>query len=77
MSRKWKLRYFTHEGELVPTPEEAALNLQQQAVEAKQQAVEAQQQLSDTELRLQNEQERSQRLAEYLRSQGIDPDNLS
>jgi Putative restriction endonuclease len=78
-----KLRYFTSEGDLVPTPEEAALISQQQAIEAQQQAVAAQQQavaaqqqLSDAELRLQQEQERSQRLAEYLRSQGIDPDNL-
>ncbi|MBD2488096.1 Uma2 family endonuclease [Aulosira sp. FACHB-615] len=39
-----KLRYFTPEGDLVPTPEEAALNLQQQAIAAYQQAVEAQQQ---------------------------------
>jgi Uma2 family endonuclease len=71
-----KLRYFTSEGKLVPTPEEAALAAKQQAVAAQQQAVEVQQQLCDAELRLQQEQARSQRLAEYLRSQGIDPDNL-
>ncbi|BAY19096.1 hypothetical protein NIES21_49550 [Anabaenopsis circularis NIES-21] len=39
-----KLRYFTPEGDLVPTPEEAALTLQNQAIAAYQQAVEAQQQ---------------------------------
>jgi Uma2 family endonuclease len=39
-----KLRYFTSEGDLVPTPEEAALTSQQEAIAAQQQAVEAQQQ---------------------------------
>jgi Uma2 family endonuclease len=39
-----KLRYFTPDGDLVPTPEEAALAAQQQALAAQQQTLEAQQQ---------------------------------
>jgi Uma2 family endonuclease len=46
-----KLRYFTSEGTLVPTPEEAALQAQSQ---------------------LQQERERAERLAEKLRSLGIE-----
>ncbi|MBD2449422.1 Uma2 family endonuclease [Nostoc sp. FACHB-152] len=46
-----KLRYFTAEGALVPTPEEAALQAQSQ---------------------LQQERERAERLAERLRSLGIE-----
>ncbi|WP_414578342.1 Uma2 family endonuclease [Anabaena sp. CCY 9402-a] len=79
-----KLRYFTADGDLVPTPEEVAIAIQQQASETQQQLSEVQQQLSEaqqqvsgTELRLQQEQERSHRLVEYLRSLGVDPDSLS
>ncbi|WGV25480.1 Uma2 family endonuclease [Halotia branconii] len=79
-----KLRYFTFDGELVPTPEEAAMEAQQAAIEAQQiaiemqqTAIEAQQQVSQTELRLEEEQQRSQRLAEHLRSLGVDPDSLN
>ncbi|MEH2444694.1 MAG: hypothetical protein V7K18_02595 [Nostoc sp.] len=57
-----KLRYFTPDGNLVPTPEEAAI---------------AAQQASEAQLRLEQEQLRSQRLAEYLRSLGVNPDSLS
>ncbi|MEH2361255.1 hypothetical protein [Nostoc sp.] len=57
-----KLRYFTPDGDLVPTPEEAAIAAQQQALEA--------------QLQLEQEHQRAERLAEYLRSQGVDPDNL-
>jgi Uma2 family endonuclease len=72
-----KLRYFTPDGDLVPTPEEAAIAAQQQASEAQQQASEAQQQASEAQLRLEQEQMRSQRLAERLRSLGVDPNSLS
>ncbi|MBD2388190.1 Uma2 family endonuclease [Cylindrospermum sp. FACHB-282] len=65
-----KLRYFTSDGDLVPTPEEAAMAAQQQASAAQQQA-------SAAELRLEQEQMRSQKLAAHLRSLGVDPDNLS
>ncbi|VXD15089.1 conserved hypothetical protein [Planktothrix serta PCC 8927] len=47
-----KLRYFTPEGDIVPTPEEAALQAQNRANEA---------------------QNRAERLAEQLRSLGIEP----
>ena len=47
-----KLRYFTPEGDLVPTPEEAALQAENRANEA---------------------QNRAKRLAEQLRSLGIEP----
>jgi Uma2 family endonuclease len=50
-----KLRYFTVDGQLVPTPDEAE-QLQRQRADIQQQ--------------------RAEQLAEYLRSQGIDPDNL-
>ncbi|NJR74746.1 MAG: Uma2 family endonuclease [Scytonema sp. CRU_2_7] len=58
-----KLRYFTSQGDLVPTPEEAA--------------IEAQQQVSETELLLEQEQRRSQLLAQQLRTLGIDPQSLT
>jgi Uma2 family endonuclease len=72
-----KLRYFTLDGDLVPTPEEAAIAEQQRASQAEQRALEAQQQASQAELHLQQEQMRSQRLAEQLRSLGIDPESLT
>jgi Uma2 family endonuclease len=72
-----KLRYFTPEEVLVPTPEESALIAQQKAMEAEQQATEAQQQATEAQLRLEQEQMRSQQLAEHLRSLGVDPDSLS
>jgi Uma2 family endonuclease len=54
-----KLRYFTPEGDLVPTPEEAALQAENRANEAQNRANEA--------------QNRAKRLAEQLRSLGIEP----
>jgi Uma2 family endonuclease len=53
-----KLRYFTAEGILVPTPEEVALQ--------------AQLELERQTLELQRERERAERLAERLRSLGIE-----
>ena len=41
-----KLRYFTSEGELVPTPEEAAIKIQKEAQAAHNQAIEVEQQLT-------------------------------
>ncbi|MCY7382437.1 MAG: Uma2 family endonuclease [Microcoleus sp.] len=55
-----KLRYFTPDGELVATPEEAALQAQQQAAQAQEQAAQA--------------QERVERLANQLRALGIEPE---
>ena len=59
-THKGKLRYFSPDGELVPTPEEAALQAQQQAEQAQQQAEQAQQ--------------RADRLADQLRALGIEPE---
>lgn len=50
-----QLRYFTAEGNLVPTPEEAALQAQRHVDVA---------------------QQRAEKLAEYLRSLGIDPESV-
>ncbi|MEH1784748.1 MAG: Uma2 family endonuclease [Nostoc sp.] len=72
-----KLRYFTPNGNLVPTPEEAAIAAQQQASVAQQQASVAQQQAFEAQLQLEQERLRSQRLAERLRSLGVNPDSLS
>jgi len=54
-----QLRYFTADGTLVPTPAEAALLAQQQAELSQKQAQQAQQQ--------------ADRLADYLRTLGVDP----
>jgi Uma2 family endonuclease len=86
-----KLRYFTSEGELVPTPEESAIKIQKEAMEAQlqaqaaqDQAMEAQLQLTaaqdqaiEAQLQLTVEREKSQLLAAHLRSLGVDPDILN
>ncbi|MGA1622990.1 MAG: Uma2 family endonuclease [Synechocystis sp.] len=64
-----QLRYFTPDGKIVPTPKEAALQAHQDALQAHQAALQAQQ---NADL----EKQRADRLAEYLRAQGIDPDRL-
>jgi len=64
-----KLRYFTLNGDLVLTPEEAAQQEQQRAEQERQRAEQMQQML---------EEERSRRiqLEERMRSLGLEPDNL-
>ena len=57
-----QLRYFTPDGELVPTPEEAATQAQQQAEQERQRA--------------ERERQRAEQLAERLSSLGIDPNEL-
>ena len=57
-----QLRFFTAEGELVPTPEEVALQETQKAVQATQRA--------------QQEAQRADRLAAKLRELNIDPDSI-
>jgi len=71
-----KLRYFTPDGDLVPTPEEAALESQQAALESQQAALESQQAATDAEFRWEQERQRAERLADYVRRLGVDPDNL-
>jgi Uma2 family endonuclease len=57
--RNDQLRYFTAEGQLVPTPAEAADAAQEQAIQAQERATQA--------------QERAIQLEEQLRSLGIEP----
>ncbi len=64
-----QLRYFTPEGQLVPTPVEAAQEAQRNAQEAQRNAQEAQQ---DAEAA----QQRNDRLAAKLRELGVDPSTL-
>ncbi|VXD15090.1 conserved hypothetical protein [Planktothrix serta PCC 8927] len=61
-----KLRYFTQEGNIVSTPEEAALEAENRAEEAQNRAEEA-------ENRAEEAQNRAEGLAEQLRSLGIEP----
>lgn len=71
-----RLRYFTEAGELVPTPQEAR-DLERQQVAIERQQVELERQRAEAEAqRAEAEAQRADRLATYLRSQGLDPDNL-
>lgn len=58
-----QLRYFAADGSLVPTPDEAANQARQKAEEERQKAEE--------------ERQRADRLAERLRSLGINPDEIA
>ncbi|WP_413168324.1 Uma2 family endonuclease [Capilliphycus salinus ALCB114379] len=78
-----KLRFFTPEGELVPTPEEAAKMEKQQREIAEQRASEAEETTRTTQEELeaerqqrQAERDRNERLAAKLRELNIDPDTL-
>lgn len=62
-----QLRYFSPEGELIPTPAEAALEAQTLA-ETERQRAETEHQRAETE------RQRAERLAEQLRALGINPD---
>lgn len=64
-----QLRYFTPEGELVPTPVEAAQQAQQVAHQAQRAAQQAQKTVKETE-------QKNNLLANKLRELGIDPDTL-
>jgi Uma2 family endonuclease len=68
-----QLRWFTAEGELIPLPEEAE---RQRAEQAQQQAEQAQQQAEQERQRAEQERQARERLEAYLRSQGIDPNQL-
>ncbi|AFY32402.1 Uma2 family endonuclease [Calothrix sp. PCC 7507] len=61
-----QLRYFTSDGELVLTPEEAATQAQQQAEQERQRAEQERQ-------RAEQEKQRAEQLEARLRSLGIDP----
>ena len=78
-----KLRYFTADGQLVPTPQEAELQQRQakeQAILAKEQAILAKEQaiLAKEQALLEKERERQakEKLAQKLRELGIDPDTI-
>ena len=78
-----KLRFFTVEGELVPTPEESAkiaeeiAQTEKQEREATQQQLEAvQQQLEVEHQQKEAERQQKDKLAAKLRELGIDPDTL-
>ncbi|MCA2900492.1 MAG: Uma2 family endonuclease, partial [Microcystis sp. M035S1] len=78
-----KLRYFTADGQLVPTPQEAELQQRQakeQALLAKEQALLAKEQalLEKEQALLEKERERQakEKLAQKLRELGIDPDTI-
>ncbi|MEA5497563.1 Uma2 family endonuclease [Limnoraphis robusta Tam1] len=78
-----KLRFFTPEGILVPTPEESAKTEKQQRETAEQRASEAEETSRQTQEELeterqqrQAEQQRNERLAAKLRELNIDPDTL-
>ncbi len=85
-----KLRFFTAEGNLVPTPPEAAQTAQEQAQTAQEQAQTAQEQAQTAQEQAQTAQEQAQiaqeqlerqrqreaKLAAKLRELNIDPDTL-
>ncbi|MGF1521166.1 MAG: Uma2 family endonuclease [Leptolyngbyaceae cyanobacterium] len=85
-----KLRFFTPDGELVPTPPEAAKaaqreaeqaqqeaeQAQQQVEQAQQEAEQAQQQVEQAQEQVEQAQEQAQRLAARLRELGVDPDTV-
>ena len=74
-----QLRFFEHSGELVPTPDEAALVAQSAAAlvvetAATGQAAAAQETAVAAEQALTSEQQHSAKLAAKLRELGIDPE---
>jgi hypothetical protein len=78
-----RLRYFTVAGRLVLTPEEANLEeirkaeTERQRAETERQRAETERQRAETEMqRAETERERANKLAEYLRSLGVDPDSV-
>jgi pyruvate/2-oxoglutarate dehydrogenase complex dihydrolipoamide acyltransferase (E2) component len=78
-----QLRFFTSDGIVVPTPEEAAKQAQQDAQRAQQDAQRAQQDAQQAQQDAQRAQQDAQqaqqdaqRLAEKLREMGIDPTTI-
>lgn len=64
-----RLRFFTEEGQLIPSPEETAERERQRA-ERERQRAEGERQLKE------QEQQRAERLAQRLRELGIDPTDI-
>jgi Uma2 family endonuclease len=69
-----KLRYFTPEGQLVPTPEEAALEAENRAVVAENRVLEAENRVLEAENQVQQERQKAEKLAAKLRELGINPE---
>ncbi|MEH2286797.1 Uma2 family endonuclease [Nostoc sp.] len=63
------LRFFTRDGQLVPTPEETAEEVQQKAEQAEQKAEQAEQKAEQAE-------QKAERLAAKLRELNINPDTI-
>jgi Uma2 family endonuclease len=68
-----QLRWFSREGRLVPLPEEEERRAKEQEQRAKEQEQRAKEQ---EQLAKEQAQQRTKQLEDYLRSQGIDPNNL-
>lgn len=64
-----KLRYFTTDGKLVPTPEEAAIQAENRATQAETRATQA-------EDRATQERQKAEKLASKLKELGIDPEDI-
>ncbi|MEA5497562.1 Uma2 family endonuclease [Limnoraphis robusta Tam1] len=71
-----KLRFFTPEGILVPTPEESAKTAEKRASEAEETSRKTQEELEAERQQRQAERQRNERLAAKLRELNIDPDTL-
>jgi Uma2 family endonuclease len=72
-----KLRFFSPEGELVPTPKESAQTEKQQREVTQQQLEATQQQLEAERQQKETERQQKEKLAAKLRELGIDPETLS
>ncbi|MEA5519411.1 Uma2 family endonuclease [Limnoraphis robusta] len=71
-----KLRFFTPEGELVPTPEESAQTEQLQRQAAEERAIAAEESSKAAQQQLEIERQQKEKLAAKLRELNIDPDTL-
>ncbi|MDZ8223105.1 Uma2 family endonuclease [Nostoc sp. ChiVER01] len=70
------LRFFTRDGQLVPTPEETADQIQQKAEQAEQKAEQAEQKAEQAEQKAEQAEQKAERLAAKLRELNIDPDTI-
>ncbi|UBF23773.1 Uma2 family endonuclease [Kovacikia minuta CCNUW1] len=70
------LRLFTPGGELIPTPEEVAVQADQRAEQEWQRAEQEQQRAEQERQRAEQERQRAERLTEKLRELGVDPSDL-
>ena len=71
-----KLRYFTPQGKMVPTPREDAEQAKLQTEQAKLQTDMAVALGNEARIRADEERSRAEKLADHLRSLGIDPNSL-